>query len=228
MSDGQPRKTRILVVEDEETIRDFVRMGLEYEGFEVAVAEDGPAGLEQVRAFGPDLVVLDLLLPGMDGLEVCRRIRARSPLPIVMLTARGEVDDRVAGLESGADDYLAKPFKFKELLARIRAVLRRSGADPGRTLVVGALQLDVQTRQASVDGRGVDLTPREFDVLEHLMRHPRWVVTREQLLDRIWGMDYTGDANVVEVHISSLRGKLCDQERKLIRTVRGVGYVLSG
>jgi DNA-binding response OmpR family regulator len=223
-----PRKTRILVVEDEETIRDFVRMGLEYEGFDVAVAEDGPTGLQQVRAFGPDLVVLDLLLPGMDGLEVCRRIRERSPLPIVMLTARGEVDDRVRGLESGADDYLAKPFKFKELLARIRAVLRRSGADPGRTLTVGALRLDAQTRQASVDGRTVDLTPREFELLEHLMRHPRWVVTREQLLDRIWGIDYLGDANVVEVHISALRGKLGDQARKLIRTVRGVGYTLSG
>src|SRR6185436_10993970 len=127
----------------------------------------------------------------------CRRVRERSALPIVVLTARGEVDDRVLGLESGADDYLPKPFKFKELLARVRAVLRRGGADPGRTLTVGALSLDTHTRQATRDGRTVDLSPREFDLLEHMMRHPRWVLSREQLLDRIWGIDYLGDANVV-------------------------------
>src|SRR5581483_659473 len=215
--------TRILIVEDEETIRDFVRLGLEYEGFEVETAGDGQQALEQVRRFG-----LDLMLPGMDGLEVCREIRRRAALPIIMLTARGEVDDRVAGLEAGADDYLPKPFKFKELLARIRAVLRRAGLDQGRLLRVGPLTLDTQTRQVTRNGRTVDLTPREFDLLEHLMRHPRWVLTREQLLDRIWGMDYVGDANVVEVHISALRAKLGDADRQLIRTVRGVGYMLSG
>jgi DNA-binding response OmpR family regulator len=222
------RTTRILLVEDEETIRDFVRLGLEYEGVEVDVSDSWRRALEQVRAFGPDLVVLDLLLPELDGLEVCRALRRTSSLPIIMLTARGEVDDRVLGLESGADDYLAKPFKFKELLARIRAVLRRSGADPGRTLKVGPLMLDTHTRQVTRDGRTVDLTPRELELLEQLMRHPRWVLSREQLLDRIWGMDYLGDANVVEVHVSALRAKLGDQERQLIRTVRGVGYLLSG
>ncbi len=222
------RKTRILVVDDEETIRDFVRMGFEYEGFEVETTADGPGALEQVRRFGPDLMVLDLMLPGMDGLEVCREIRRRSSLPIVMLTARGELENRVAGLEGGADDYLAKPFKFKELLARVRAVLRRSGADPGRVLTVGELSLDTHTRQVTRDGRTVDLSPREFDLLEHFMRHPRWVMTREQLLDKIWGIDYFGDANVVEVHVSALRAKLGDDQRRVIRTVRGVGYVLGG
>ena len=218
---------RVLVVDDEETILEFVELGLRYEGFQVELAGDGPAALAAFERRRPDLVILDLNLPGLDGLEVCRRLRQRSDVPIVMLTARGDVDERVEGLEAGADDYLPKPFKFKELLARVRAVLRRR-LPVERLLRFGELVLNRDTREVLVDGRPAVLTPREFDLLEVFMLHPRQVLSREQLLDRIWGIDYLGDGNLIEVHISALRDKLGDQERRLIRTVRGVGYALSG
>jgi DNA-binding response OmpR family regulator len=219
---------RVVVVDDEDSILEFVELGLRYEGFEVELARDGPAALEAVARRRPDLVILDLNLPGLDGLEVCRRLRQRSDVPIIMLTARGEVDERVEGLEAGADDYLPKPFKFKELIARVRAVLRRQTSLAERVLRFGPLALNRDTRELFMDGRPIPLTPREFDLLEVFMLHPRQVLTRESLLDRVWGTDYLGDGNLIEVHVSALRDKLSDQERRLIRTVRGVGYALSG
>jgi DNA-binding response OmpR family regulator len=219
---------RVLVVDDEEAILDFVELGLRYEGFEVEIAKDGPGAVSAVSARRPDLILLDLNLPGLDGLDVCRRVRQVSDVPIIMLTARGDVDERVEGLEAGADDYLPKPFKFKELLARVRAVLRRRTSAAERILKFGALELNRDTREVFLDGRPIHLTPRELDLLEVFMLHPRQVMTRDILLDRVWGTDYLGDGNLIEVHISALREKLGDQDRKLIRTVRGVGYALSG
>jgi DNA-binding response OmpR family regulator len=219
---------RVLVVDDEESILEFLELGLRYEGFQVELAIDGLAALAVLNRRRPDLVILDLNLPGLDGLEVCRRIRQRSDVPIIMLTARGEVDERVEGLEAGADDYLPKPFKFKELLARVRAVLRRHVPLAERMLRFGGLALNRDTRELLLEGRPIELTPREFDLLETFMLHPRQVFTRDQLLDRVWGTAYLGEGNLVEVYVSSLRDKLGDQERRLIRTVRGVGYALSG
>ena len=219
---------RVLVVEDEEAILDFVEMGLRYEGFEVELTQDGPSALAAFERRRPDLIILDLNLPGMDGLEVCRQVRRRGDVPIIMLTARGEVDERVEGLEAGADDYLPKPFRFKELLARARAVLRRRTSLAERVLGFGSLELNRDTREVFLDGRPVTLTPREFELLEVFMLHPRQVMTRDVLLDRVWGTDYIGDGNLIEVHVSALRDKLGDRQRQLIRTVRGVGYALSG
>jgi DNA-binding response OmpR family regulator len=227
-SAGATSNPRILVVDDEDAILDFVELGLRYEGFEVELARDG---LEALAAFGarrPDLILLDLNLPGLDGLDVCRRVRQASDVPIIMLTARGDVDERVEGLEAGADDYLPKPFKFKELLARVRAVLRRRTSAAERVLRFGNLELNRDTREVFLDGRPVHLTPRELDLLEVFMLHPRQVMTRDVLLDRVWGTDYLGDGNLIEVHVSALREKLSDTDRRLIRTVRGVGYALSG
>ena len=219
---------RVLVVDDEESILDFVQMGLEYEGFQVETVQDGPAGLASFDARRPDLVILDLNLPGLDGLEVCKRLRQRSDVPIIMLTARGEVDERVEGLEAGADDYLPKPFRFKELLARVRAVMRRRTTLVEQTLRFGEVLLNRSTREVFQAGRPIQLTPREFELLEQFMLHPRQVMTRDVLLDRIWGTDYLGDGNLIEVHVSALRDKLGDQPRTMIRTVRGIGYALSG
>ncbi len=222
------RSLRILVVDDEQSILDFVEMGLSYEGYSVATAGDGPAALEIARRFAPDLVILDVMLPGIDGLDVCRRLRAQSDVPIIMLTARGDVDDRVAGLDSGADDYLAKPFMFKELLARVRAQLRRRFPAAGRVLRFADLELNRETREVRRAGAPVDLAPKEFDLLELLMAHPRQVFPREVILDAVWGYDFVGETNVIDVHISYLRERLGDEGRRLIRTVRGVGYSLRG
>jgi two-component system OmpR family response regulator len=228
MSDEVQTTIRILVVDDEEVLVDLIGTGLRYEGFEVAVATDGAAALNLAATFQPHLVVLDWMLPGLDGLTVCRRLRARSDVAILMLTAKGELEERVAGLEGGADDYLVKPFKFQELLARIRAILRRHRLSLSRRMCVGDLQLDRETREVWRADRPIDLTPREFELLAALMAHPRQVFTREALLDRVWGYDYAADPNLVEVHISALRAKLGDTARQLIRTVRGVGYTLRG
>jgi two-component system response regulator MprA len=219
---------RVLAIDDEDAMLEFLRMGLEYERFAVETAPTGRAGLRAFHERGADLVILDRMLPDLDGVEVCKQLRAVSDVPILMLTARGELDDKVLGLESGADDYLPKPFKFKELLARVRALLRRTGKDTGRRLAFADLVLDLGTRQVSRDGRTVELTRREFDLLELLMRRPRQVLTREQVLDHLWGFDFDGDTNVVEVHVSALRSKLGDEDKRLIRTVRGVGYALGG
>jgi DNA-binding response OmpR family regulator len=228
MDDTTPTSIRVLVVDDEEVILDLISTGLRYEGFDVALAADGRAALTQAAQFQPHLVVLDWMLPGLDGLTVCRRLRAQSDVAILMLTAKGELDERVAGLEGGADDYLVKPFKFQELLARIRAILRRQHLSLRRRLSVGDLQMDRETREVWRAGQPIDLTPREFELLEVLMMHPRQVFTRETLLNRVWGYDYVADPNLIEVHISALRAKLGDTARQLLRTVRGVGYTLRG
>ncbi len=220
------RTVRVLVVDDEPLIVEMLTMGLTYEGFEVHVARSGPEALTQARAVKPDLVVLDLMLPGMDGLEVCRRLRTQNAPGILMLTARGDVEDRITGLEAGADDYLTKPFTFRELLARVRAILRRGGIDRQQVLQLGELTLDRQTRRVQRGTRSVDLTPREFDMLELFLSHPRQVFTRDVILNRVWGYDYVGDTNVIDVHIRHLREKLEDTDRRLIRSVRGVGYGL--
>ncbi len=224
-----PSAGRILIVDDEDSILDFVELGLRYEGFEVERAVDGTEALRLVEKHRMDLIVLDLNLPSVDGIDVCRTIRRRDDTPIIMLTARADVDERVIGLEAGADDYLPKPFKFKELLARIRAVLRRrssAGSSAGDVLQHGGLILNRGTREVELDGQPITLTTREFDLLETLMLHPRQVLRRLTLLDRVWGTDHLGDGNLIEAHISALREKLNDRDRRLIRTVRGVGYAL--
>ena len=218
----------VLVVDDEETIVEFLQMGLQYEGFTVEVANDGETALEIYRKTRPDLVILDWMLPGKDGLEVCRRIRAMGDTPVIMLTAKGDVDDRVTGLDAGADDYIPKPFKFKELLARMRAVLRRRNVSFGQILTVGDIVLNRETRDVTRQGNPVELTPREFDLLELFMAHPRQVFSRETIMNRIWGYDFVGDTNIIDVHISYLRTKLGDADRSLIQTVRSVGYVMRG
>lgn len=221
-------KPKVLVVDDEESILDFISMALEHEGYQVVTATTGTQALEAFQQERPQLVVLDWMLPDLDGLQVCQRLRQVSSVPVLMLTAKGEWEDRVKGLDAGADDYLAKPFKYQELLARLRAILRRTGAALGTVLTFGDLALNSSNRTLLKGGQPVELTHREFELLEYLMRNPRQLVTREQLLTHIWGWDYDGNANVVEVHLSSLRSKLQDQDRKLIRTVRGAGYILGG
>ena len=228
---------RILVVEDEPSISGFVRRGLIYEGFDVDVVGDGKTALHAVADRPPDLMVLDIMLPELDGIEVCRRIRAvevaegRRPLPILMLTARDAVPDRIAGLETGADDYLVKPFAFDELLARIRAIMRRTrpagGAPDTERLIFDDLVLDLGARAATRADRQIDLTPREFDLLALFLRHPNQVLPRGTIMSRIWGDDYFGDSNVLEVFVGNLRRALeSGGEERLLQTVRGVGYVL--
>lgn len=219
---------RLLVIEDDVTIADFVRRGLIYEGFQVEMAPDGERGLVAARDRPPDLVILDWMLPGLDGLEVLRRLRAAGDLPVLMLTAKDAVADRVAGLEAGADDYLVKPFHFEELLARVRALLRRRASEPdAEVLRFSDLTLNTVTRQAQRGERLVDLTAKEYDLLEYFMRHPRQVLTREQIYDRVWGYDFGGESNIIEVYVRYLRGKLeASSEPRLIQTIRGVGYAL--
>jgi DNA-binding response OmpR family regulator len=227
--DPSPRDaTSVLVVEDERTIAEFLRIGLSYEGFRVELAVDGSAALHQLEGWPYELVILDTMLPDVDGFDVCRRLREQgNDIPIIMLTARTETPDRIAGLNLGADDYVTKPFSFEELLARIRAVLRRRGNGREPTVFsAGPITLDVDAHEVHVDGQPLELTPTEFAVLELLLRHPRRVFTRETLLDRIWGFEFAGDTNVVEVHVSHLRRKLGDPAKRLIRTVYGIGYSL--
>lgn len=219
---------RILIIEDEAEIAGYLRRGLIFEGFDVEIAPDGPGGLVAARETPPDLVVLDLMLPGLDGLEVARRLRAESEVPIIILTARDAVPDRVAGLESGADDYLVKPFAFEELLARIRVQLRRrQSAQQSDTLRYANLTMDTAAREVRIDDRRVDLTAKEYELLELFMRHPQQVMTREVIYDRVWGYDFGGESNIIEVYVRYLRQKLeANGESRLIQTVRGVGYIL--
>ena len=216
----------VLLVEDEETFVEFLTMGLTYEGFAVHAVRDGREALPTFERVHPHVVLLDLMLPGMDGISICRALRARSEVPIIMLTARGEVEDRIEGLDSGADDYLPKPFKFAELMARVRAVLRRHKVTVGSTLAVGDLRLDRNTREVTHVGQPIDLTRREFDLLECFMLHPRHVLTRDAILDRVWGYDQVVDTNVVDVYVGYLRTKLGENGHERIQTVRGVGYSL--
>jgi two-component system, OmpR family, response regulator MprA len=218
---------RVLVIEDEDRIRQFLQRGLTYESYRVDVAADGPTGLALARENPPDLVILDWMLPSMDGLEVCRRLRAAGPVPILMLTAKDAVGDRVAGLDAGADDYLVKPFAFDELLARMRALLRRAAPTSPEVLHFADLTLDTGTRQAFRADRPIELTAKEYELLELFMRHPRQVLTREVIFDRVWGYDFGGESNIIEVYVRYLRQKTeAANEKRLVHTVRGVGYVL--
>jgi two-component system response regulator MprA len=217
---------RILVVDDDPQIRETLKRYLTYEGYRVELAEDGRQALSSMAADPADLVVLDVGLPDMDGLEVCRRIREADDVPIIMLTARGTLEDKVDGLDSGADDYITKPFEPEELSARVRALLRRK-TPQSQALKFGQITLDPAARQVLVDDNQVDLSSKEFDLLELMMRHPRQVLTRETYYYRKWGYDFSGESNILEVYIRYLRAKLEPMgAAKYIQTVRGVGYVL--
>lgn len=221
-------KIRVLVAEDDQEIRTALERILSYEGYEVSVANDGAAALDVVSKQKPDLVVLDVMMPHIDGLDVCRRMRAKGDkTPILMLTAREETKDRVAGLDAGADDYMAKPFELDELLARIRALLRRSGSDDQGVLVVGPLTLDPQRYMVTLEGNEIDLTRTEFEILSLLMTNAGIVMEREAMYDRIWGYDFGTSSRPLDVHIGYLRRKLEENgQKRLIETVRGVGFVL--
>jgi two-component system, OmpR family, response regulator MprA len=221
------RSPRVLVVEDDDEIAQVLQRSLRLEGYEVRVAGDGIKALEEAHTFLPDLVILDLGLPRLDGIDVARELRARDDTPILMLTARDAVESRVEGLDSGADDYLVKPFDRQELLARLRALLRRRPPRGAAQLVVGDLMLNPDTHEVTRGGRAIDLTQREFELLEYLMRNERIVVSRQRLLDEVWGYDPFSVTNTIEVFVSNLRRKLeADGEPRLLHTIRGAGYVL--
>jgi DNA-binding response OmpR family regulator len=219
---------RILVVDDEPPIVDLVRGYLEREGYAVLAAADGPSALAAVRADRPDVVILDLMLPGLDGIEVCRQIRTFSDAYVLMLTARSEEIDRVVGLSVGADDYLVKPFSPRELVARVRALLRRPRTAAGAAALPAALELDVARHEVRVDGRPIELTATEFGILAELARDPGVVVGRPALLENVWGPDFIGDDHLVDVHVANLRRKLGDdpERPRFVETVRGVGHRL--
>ncbi|MEN6410509.1 MAG: response regulator transcription factor [Anaerolineaceae bacterium] len=220
-------KERILIIEDDEGILKLLRRSLSYEGYEVETALDGKTGLNLAHDQHPDLIILDWMLPGMDGLEVCRRLRSTSSVPILMLTAKDTTQDRVQGLDAGADDYLIKPFELEELLARVRALFRRTQPERVQVLTFMDLTLDTSTRQATRGDRSIFLTAKEYELLELFLRHPRQVLTREMIFDRVWDYDFGGESNVLDVYIRYLRQKLeQDGEPRLLHTVRGVGYVM--
>lgn len=220
-------KAHILVVDDDPRITDLMRRILAYEGYSVAIARSGTEALDRSLERPPDLIVLDIMLPGLDGLEVAQRLRAAGDtVPILMLTARGTVADRVKGLETGADDYLVKPFAPEELVARAKALLRRSQEEQHEVLRYTDVELDTGTRIAHRGTREIELSPTEYELLSLFMKRPRQVLTREIILDRVWGIDFEGSSNVMEVYVGYLRAKLeAEGEPRLIHTVRGVGYV---
>lgn len=219
---------KILVIEDEVNIAELLRLYLEKDGFQVRIAGDGATGVAEVKVFEPDLVLLDIMLPVMDGWEVCRAVRKTSNVPIIMLTAKQETFDKVAGLEMGADDYIVKPFEVKELLARIHAVLRRYGQSAGteeRKLSFDKLVINLDSYELLVDGKKIEAPPKEMELLYHLASSPNRVYTRNQLLDEVWGFDYFGDSRTVDVHVKRLREKLEGvSDQWSLKTVWGVGY----
>jgi DNA-binding response OmpR family regulator len=224
---GSNRDPRVLVVEDDEEIAQVLQRSLRLDGYEVRIAADGEAALDAAAAYHPDLVILDLGLPKLDGIEVAKRLRAADDVPILMLTARDALESRVEGLDSGADDYLVKPFERQELLARMRALLRRRPPRGSASLVVADLSLNPDTHEVLRGDRRVDLTQREFELLEYLMRNERIVVPRQRLLEEVWGYDPFATTNTIEVFVSNLRRKLeADGENRLLHTIRGAGYVL--
>lgn len=214
--------TEVLVIEDDEAISDLLRRGLTYEGYKVSVAQDGNSGLLMARDAPPDLVVLDLMLPGLDGLEVCRRLRAADDVPILVLTARGTVSDRIAGLDSGADDYMVKPFSIDELLARVRALLRRQGPQEETELRFADVVMDTKSHEVRRGPRLIHLTAKQYDLLEFFLKHPGQVLSAETIYAHVWGSTY--DSNVVQVFIRNLRQALGEPD--LIQTIRGAGYIL--
>lgn len=227
---GQTERVRVLVVDDDPAVRESLRRSLVFNGYDVELADDGQRALAMINMRRPDVVILDVLMPGLDGLETCRRLRAAGDdVPVLMLTAREAVSDRVAGLDAGADDYLVKPFALEELLARLRALVRRSAPGPGASqqLRFSDLTLDLATREVWRGSRPIALTRTEFNLLEMFMRHPRQVLRRSQILEEVWGYDFPTTANSLEVYVGYLRRKLEAQgEPRLIHTIRGVGYAL--
>ncbi len=219
---------RVLVVDDEPSIVDFIRLGLQYEGFKVATAPDGQSALRAISEFKPHLVILDVMMPRMDGHAVAKALNGNRDVAIIFLSAKDEVEDRIKGLELGADDYLVKPFEFGELLARVRAVLRRRDRLGSPVLRVADVTLQEDTREVARDGRSIELSTREFDLLRLLMQHANQVLPRDRILDQVWGYNFYGDENNVEVYIRYLRQKLGDEHHHLIQTVRGVGYRIKG
>ncbi|WP_039767544.1 MULTISPECIES: response regulator transcription factor [unclassified Caldicellulosiruptor] len=218
---------KILIIEDEKQIARFIELELKHEGYDVYVCYDGIEGLKKVEEIHPDLILLDIMLPGINGIEVCRKVRQYSNVPIIMVTAKDDIPDKVMGLDSGADDYVTKPFAIEELLARIRAALRKSKQLNiiREVLSIGDLTIDTSKRIVIRAGRIIELTKREYDLLEYLVRNKGIVLTREQILENVWGYSYMGDTNVVDVYIRYLRSKIDDGfKTKLIHTVRGVGY----
>ena len=221
--------TRILLIEDEEKLARFVELELTHEGYQVEKAFDGRVGLEMAEQGNYDLLLLDIMLPGLNGLEVLRRLRRSSNVPVIMLTARDAVMDKVTGLDMGADDYVTKPFSIEELLARIRASLRKQGAQKKEEglLTCGDLSVDVSRHKVTRGGKEIELTGREFSLLQYFIENKTLVLTRDQLLEKVWGYEYLGETNVVDVYVRYLRGKIDDGfDQKLLHTVRGVGYVL--
>lgn len=219
----------ILIVEDDRNIRELLQLYLEKEGYAVTIAEDGGQGMTKFRAIKPDLVLLDVMMPVMDGWTVCKTIRSESNTPVIMLTAKGETDDKVNGLRSGADDYVTKPFEMRELIARIEAVLRRTESGVAekkpRRLVFDKLVIDMEAFELQIDGKKVDAPPKEMELLFYLASSPNRVYTRNQLLDEVWGFDYFGDSRTVDVHVKRLREKLENvSDQWSLRTVWGVGY----
>ncbi|QDZ41196.1 response regulator transcription factor [Euhalothece natronophila Z-M001] len=219
---------QILIVEDEAKLAQFIELELKYEGYEVTTTYDGFEGLTQARELNPDLLILDWMLPGISGLEICRRLRQTgSTVPVILLTAKDEISDRVEGLDAGADDYVVKPFSVEELFARVRAHLRRNQDEPSEVLQFADIRLNTSTREVYRNNRAIELTAKEFELLRYLLLHPRQVLTRDQILERVWGYDFMGDSNIIEVYIRYLRLKLeAEGESRLIKTVRGVGYAL--
>ena len=220
---------KVLVVEDDNNIAELLRLYLQKDGFEVSHAADGGKAVEMAKEIQPDLVLLDIMLPVMDGWQVCRELRKTMKMPIIMLTAKGETEDKVSGLEMGADDYIVKPFEVKELLARVHAVLRRTGDDgkpKSKKLTFDKLVINLDSYELIVDGKKIDTPPKEMELLYHLAATPNRVYTRNQLLDEVWGFDYFGDSRTVDVHIKRLREKIEDDstDPKIILTVRGTGY----
>lgn len=219
--------TKILVVEDEERIRNFLQRGLILDGYEVETAADGQSGLHKFHETTPDLILLDVMLPGIDGLEVCRRLRETSNVPVLMLTAKEAIEDRVAGLDAGADDYLVKPFALDELHARVRALLRRAPSAPPQIHTFADLELDTGTRQGRRGIYSFDLTIKEYELLELFITNPRRVLTRDVIYDKVWGYDFGRESNIIEVYVRYLRQKTEQGDMsRLVHTVRGVGYVL--
>lgn len=226
-------KTKILIVEDEQKIARFLELELKYEGYDVDIANNGRDGLEKGKSKDVDLIVLDLMLPGLSGIEVCRRLRQTSEIPIIMLTAKDDISDKIMGLDIGADDYMTKPFAVEELLARIRVLLKRKyvtkNKSEGNVINIDKLSLYKENYKVTYDGEIIDLTKKEFELLQFLMENKNLVLSREKILDKVWGYDYFGDTNVIDVYIRYLRSKI-DQKYNinLIETVRGVGYTIRG
>lgn len=220
--------SKILVVEDEQKLAKFLELELQYEGYEVIVTRDGKEGLEVAKKNTPDLILLDWMLPQMSGFDVCRELRGIGcMLPIILLTAKDEISDRIAGLDAGADDYIVKPFSIEELLSRLRIYLRSKNQEDPDELHFLDLSLNRRTREVKRGDRIIDLTATEYDLMEYLISHPRQVLTRDQILEKVWGYDFGGDSNIIEVYVRYLRLKLeSNKEKRIIQTIRGVGYVL--